>query len=136
MILNVIDRYSREVIAQHRVPKSIVSDRGTLFTSEEWSTFCHHLVIKRRFSTAFHPQTDGVTERQNQTLECYLRCYVNYHQDDWAGLLPAAQFAYNNSVHSATGKTPMQITRRYAPAIRKRIAEDPPMEQGENEDAR
>jgi transposase InsO family protein len=104
MILNVIDRYSREVIhipttsdiiasefaelfereviAQHRVPKSIMSDRGTLFTSEWWSTFCHHLVIKRRFSTAFHPQTDGVTERQNQTLECYLRYYVNYHQDD------------------------------------------------------
>jgi RNase H-like domain found in reverse transcriptase/Reverse transcriptase (RNA-dependent DNA polymerase)/Integrase zinc binding domain/Integrase core domain/Chromo (CHRromatin Organisation MOdifier) domain len=157
-ILNIVDRYSREaihiptvtditasefaaliereVIAHHGSPKSIVSDRGTLFTSEWWSTFCHHLIIKRRFSTAFHPQTDGVTERQNQTLECYLRCYVNYHQDDWAGLLPAAQFAYNNSIHSATGKTPMDMTRRYTPAIRKRVAGDPPMERGENEDAR
>jgi Integrase zinc binding domain/Integrase core domain/Chromo (CHRromatin Organisation MOdifier) domain len=157
-ILNIVDRYSREVvyipttmditasefaahierevIAQYGVPRSIVSDRGSLFTSEWWSTFCHHLVIKKRFSTAFHPQTDGVTERQNQTLEYYLRCYVNYYQDDWVRLLPSAQFAYNNSVHSATGKTPMELTRRYTPAIRRQIAGVPPIERGENEDAK
>jgi Reverse transcriptase (RNA-dependent DNA polymerase)/RNase H-like domain found in reverse transcriptase/Integrase zinc binding domain/Chromo (CHRromatin Organisation MOdifier) domain/Integrase core domain len=157
-ILNVVCRYSKEtvhipttvdisaselaellegvVFAQHGVPRSIVSDRGTLFTSEWWTTFCHHLVIKQRLSTAFHPQTDGVTERQNQTLECYLRCYVNYHQDNWASLLPAAQFAYNNSVHSATGKRPTEMTRKYVPTIRRRVAGDPPLERGENQDAR
>jgi transposase InsO family protein len=157
-ILNIIDRYSREaihiptttdisasefatlfereVIGRHGAPKSIISDRGSLFTSEWWSTFCHELAIKRKFSTAFHPQIDGVTERQNQTLECYLRCYVNYQQDDWVRLLPAAEFTYNSSVYSATGKTLMEMTRRYTPAIRRRPAEVPPLERGENEAAK
>jgi Chromo (CHRromatin Organisation MOdifier) domain len=122
----------REVIGRHGAPKSIMSDRGSLFTSEWWSTFCYELVIKRKFSTAFHPQIDGVTERQNQILECYLRCYVNYQQDDWARLLFVAEFAYNTSVYSATGKTLIKMTRRYTPAVCKKPAEVPPLERGEN----
>lgn len=59
------------------------SDRGSLFTSKFWSAMCFHLKIQRRLSSAFHPQTDGQTERQNQTLEQYLRGYANYQQDDW-----------------------------------------------------
>ncbi len=55
------------------VPSSIVSNRGSQFTSKFWSALCYHLKIKRRLSTAYHPQTDGQTERQNQTLEQYLR---------------------------------------------------------------
>ena len=57
-------------------------------------------------STAFHPQTDGQTERQNQTLEQYLRAYVNHHQDDWATLLPMAEFSYNNSFHASLKASP------------------------------
>ena len=53
---------------------------------------------------AFHPQTDGQTERQDQVLEHYLRVYCNHRQDDWPELLPMAAFAYNNSIHSSTGK--------------------------------
>lgn len=67
---------------------------------------CFHLKIKQRLSSAFHPLTDGQTERQNQTLEQYLQGYANYQQDDWAAWLAIAEFAYNNSVHSATGKSP------------------------------
>ena len=57
-------------------------------------------------STAFHPQTDGQTERVNQVIEAYLRPYINQEQDDWVNLLPMAKHAYNNSVTSATGMTP------------------------------
>ena len=66
------------------MPANIVSDRDTLFTSEYWSILCHNLAVNRRLSTAYHPQTDGQTERQNQTLKHYLRAYTNWHQDDWA----------------------------------------------------
>ncbi len=88
------------------VPQSVVSDRGPQFTSKVWAAFCHHLRIHRRLSTAYYPQTDGQTERQNQTLEQYLRAYVNYLQDDWVYWLPLAEFAYNNSVHATTSVTP------------------------------
>ena len=60
------------------------------------------LNIKLNFSTAYHPETDGQTERTNQTLEVYLRMYTSYQQDDWVDHLPVAEFAYNNAPHSAT----------------------------------
>lgn len=91
------------------LPDSIVSDRGSLFTSKFWSALCFHLKIKQRLSTAFHPQTDGQTERQNQTLKQYLQGYGNYQQDDWVEWLAIAEFAYNNSVHITTGKTPFYL---------------------------
>ncbi len=64
------------------------------------------LGVKQKMSTAFHPQTDGQTERTNKTLEQYLRIYVNERQDDWAELLPTAQIAYNNVKSDTTGETP------------------------------
>ena len=66
------------VVRHHGLPDSIVSDRGSVFTSKFWSSLCYFLEIKRRLSTAFHPQTDGQTERQNSTMEAYLRAFVNY----------------------------------------------------------
>ena len=57
-------------------------------------------------STAFHPQTDGQTERVNQVIEAYLRSFVNKEQTDWCELLPMAEHTYNNSVTTATGLTP------------------------------
>jgi transposase InsO family protein len=68
----------KEVFSKVGILRSIILDRGTLFTLIWWSTFCYHLTVKRRLSTAFHPQTDGQTERQNQTLKNYLRAYINY----------------------------------------------------------
>ena len=57
-------------------------------------------------SSAFHSQTDGQTERLNSVLEQYLRMYCDFQQDDWASLLPMAEFSYNNSKHLATTLTP------------------------------
>ncbi len=85
------------VVRHHGVPKSIVTDRGSLFTSKFWSSLCYFLGIKRKLSTAFHPQTDGQTKKQNSTMKAYLRVFVNWEQDDWARQLPMAEFAYNNA---------------------------------------
>ena len=64
------------------------------------------LGIKANRSSAFHPQTDGQTERMNSVLEQYLRMYCDYQQTDWASILPLAEFSYNNSKHSATTLSP------------------------------
>jgi len=139
-ILVVIDRYTKmalyiaarktitadelsqvfvnRVVRSFGVPKGIVSDRGSVFTSKFWSALCYILGVKRRLSTAFHPQTDGQTERQNQTLEHYLRCYCNYRQNDWVNQLALAEFTYNNSQHSTIGTSPFYALYGFNPEIR------------------
>ena len=67
------------------------------------------LDVQQSLSTAFHPQTDGETERVNQEVEQYLRVFCIYQQDNWADLLPFAEFAHNIHAHSATGRSPFQI---------------------------
>ncbi len=85
----------------HGIPEVFVSDRGTQFTSDVWDLLCKNLKIDVKLSTAYHPQTDGQTERANGVMEHYLRAFVNYMQDDWAKWTPGAEFAANN-VPSAT----------------------------------
>ena len=106
IILDVVVRY-------HDLPNSIVSDRGSLFTSKFWSSLCYFLGIKRRLSTAFHPQRDRQTERQNSTMEAYLRDFVNFEQNNWARLISMAEFAYNNAKNASTGYTPFELNCGY-----------------------
>ncbi len=68
---------------------------------------------QKKLSTAFHRQTDGQTERQNSTMEVYLRAFVNGEQDDWARLLPIAEFAYNNAKNASIGHTPFKLNWGY-----------------------
>ena len=75
VIINVIVRH-------HGLSDSIVSDRGLVFHSKFWSLLCFFLDIKRKLSPTFHPQTIGQTERQNRTMEVYLRAFVNNEQND------------------------------------------------------
>jgi transposase InsO family protein len=107
----------RHVFANHGTPDKITSDRDKLFTSKMWQSLADQLGIEHRLSTAYHPQTNGQTERVNQTLEQYLRHYVNFQQDDWTGLLPMAQFAYNNAMHSTTKETPFFANYGLNPTI-------------------
>lgn len=107
----ILDR----LISQHGLPNAIVSDRGSKFTSKLWRYLMSRLGIQLRLSTAFHPQTDGQTERVNQVLEQYLRIFTSYNQDDWSSLLPQASLAYNNSIHSATKFTPFYSNFGYHP---------------------
>ena len=75
--------FQRAVYRKHGLPEHIISDRGTQFNNQFWITLTSKLGIQNKMSTAYHPQTDGQTERLNQTLEQYLRYYVNYEQNDW-----------------------------------------------------
>jgi hypothetical protein len=84
---------------------------------------CEYLATRRLFSTAFHPQTDGQTERMNQTLEVYLRCYVNYEQSDWATLLASAEYAMNAAPSATTGKTPFSLVLIFEPDVHLNIEE-------------
>ena len=105
------------VVRHHELPDSIVTDQGTLFTSKFWSLLCYFFSIKRRLSTAFHPVTDGQTERQDSIIEMYLQAFVNFEQNDWARLLPMAKFAYNNAKNSSTGHTPFELNCGYHPRV-------------------
>ncbi|KAJ1039979.1 hypothetical protein NDA10_002020 [Ustilago hordei] len=87
-------------------PDHMVSDRGRQFISGAWKAFAEQMGVKHSLSTAYHPQTDGQTERVNQVIEQYLRMYCNYEQDDWANLLDTAAFVYNNMVHNSIGVSP------------------------------
>ena len=93
----------------HGLPKQIISDCGTQFVSQFTRELNRLLGIQTTPSTAFHPQTDGQTERINQEIEQYLRVFINHRQDDWAEWLPLAEFAYNNRIHSSTRKTPFEV---------------------------
>jgi hypothetical protein len=98
--------FAREIWRFHGIPTDIISDHDSHFTSTEWKQFLGILGVQPRMSTSFHPQTDGQPERINQTIEAYLRSFINYEMDNWVGLLPMAEFAYNNSVTQATGISP------------------------------
>ena len=90
----------------HGLPSDIISDRGSIFTSTFWNELMKLLNVKLNLSTPYHPQTDGQTERVNQSLEIYLRLYCDYFQDNWSKLLTLAEFSYNNISHSATKYSP------------------------------
>ncbi|KAJ1040702.1 hypothetical protein NDA10_002716 [Ustilago hordei] len=87
-------------------PDHMVSDRGRQFISGAWKAFAEQMGVRHSLSTAYHPQTDGQTERVNQVIEQYLRMYCNYEQNDWANLLDTAAFVYNNTVHNSIGVSP------------------------------
>ena len=107
--------YMERIVCLHGVPKRIVSDRGTQFTSHFWQKLHESMDTKLHFSSAYHPQTDGQTERLNQILEQYLRCYVNDNQDNWVALLPVAQIAYNQSPTTTTGTSPFYANFGFEP---------------------
>ena len=108
--------FAREVWRLHGLPTDIVSDRDTRFTSATWQVLLAELGVKPRMSTAFHPQTDGQTERVNQTIEAFLRPFISHDQDDWVDLLPLPEFAYNNSTTTATGMSPFFANYGWHPA--------------------
>jgi Chromo (CHRromatin Organisation MOdifier) domain/Integrase core domain len=101
--------FFNNIFRHHGLPKIIVSDRDAKFTSHFWRSLFEQLGTKLAMSTAFHPQTDGQTERMNRTLEEMLRAYTTYKQDQWDEYLPAAEFAYNNSKSPSTGHTPFEL---------------------------
>ena len=105
------------VFSKHGVPSHVTSDRGSEFVSHFFRSLGKALDMNLHFTSGYHPEGDGQTERMNQTLEQYLRIYCNYQQDNWAPLLPLAEFAYNNAPNATTGITPFFANKGYHPNI-------------------
>jgi hypothetical protein len=97
------------IVTQHGMPRIIISDRDSKFTSIFWKTLFHRFGTKLSMSTPFHPQTDGQSERMVRTTKEMLRHYVNYRQDNWLKQLPALEFAYDSSGHPSTGMSPFEL---------------------------
>ena len=97
--------YRDEIWKLYGVPRKILSDREPQFASKFMEEFTKVLGTKRQLSIAYHPQTDGQTERINQEIRTFLWYYVNYQQDNWTNWLSTAEFQYNNKKHVATGRT-------------------------------
>jgi hypothetical protein len=100
--------YMSRIVCLHGVPKRIVSDRGIQFTSRFWKRLHESMDTKLNFSSAYHPQTDGQTERTNQVLEDMLRACALKHDRSWDKSLPYAEFSYNNSYQSSLKMAPFE----------------------------
>jgi hypothetical protein len=116
--------YCRDVWRLHGLPADIVSDRGAQFISKFTRRLLELLDIEGNRSTSHHPQSDGQTERVNQTLEQYLRVYCDYQQDDWCDLLPVAEFVYNNMQNASTLVSPFLANYSYHPHSTIPLVED------------
>ena len=90
------------VVRHHGLHNLIVINKGTFFTSKFQSSVCYFLKIKHWEFTAFHPQINSQTKRQNNTIEAYLKAFVNFKQNGWARLLLMANFGYNNVKNTST----------------------------------
>ena len=109
--------FFNEIVRHHGVPSSIISDRDPRFTSSFWQQLWKQLGTKLAMSTAYHPQTDGQTERANRTIEEMLRSYVSSKQNDWDECLVAVEIAYNNSKQSSTGFSPFYLNYGQHPSL-------------------
>ena len=108
--LDLASMFMWQVFRLHGMPKEIISDRDPRLMSDLWQSICSMLNVKHRKSTAFHPQTDGQTERVNRVLEEVLRHFVNPNQNNWDDLLPTAEFAINSAYHESIKTTPFYLT--------------------------
>jgi RNase H-like domain found in reverse transcriptase/Reverse transcriptase (RNA-dependent DNA polymerase)/Integrase zinc binding domain/Integrase core domain/Retroviral aspartyl protease len=136
-VLNVVDRFTKwaivipcdkemkghdfcdalwtHVFAWIGLPASITGDRDTRITASETRKLFRYIGVKLKLSVAYRPQTDGQTERFNRIFLQMLRGYVNQYHTDWPKHIPALVYAYNNTVHSATGFTPHRFLFGWCP---------------------
>jgi hypothetical protein len=100
--------YMSRIVCLHEVPKKIVSNRGSQFTSKFWEKLHESKDTKLNFSSAYHPQTDGQTDRTNQILEDMLRACALKYGKGWDKSLPYAEFSYNNSYQASIKMAPFE----------------------------
>ena len=109
--------FINNIFRLHGMPKSIVSDRDSRFMSGFWKAVFKVLETKLLYSSAYHPQTDGQTERTNRTLEQMLRMYVQRNPDEWDCYLAPLEFAYNNATQASTGQSPFYLMHGEHPNV-------------------
>lgn len=104
-------------ISMFGIPKTILTDQGTNFTSELFKKTCEHLKIKQLWSSPYHPQTQGALERSHSTLKEYLKSFVDEDQSNWSRYIYTAILAYNTNTHSTTNYTPYELIFGHKPFI-------------------
>ena len=114
---NTAKLYTTYVLPHYGLPTHIISDRDPHFTSMFSRELCRTLGITQNISTAYHPQTDGQSERTNQQLEQYLHIFINYHQQNWASLLPLTQYTLNVWPNATTKKAPFELIMGHIPRV-------------------
>ena len=118
MIAEGLAKLFRDYVQKlYGLPESVISDKGLQFAAGLTRELNKMLGIETKLSMAYHPQTDGQTERTNQELEQYLRMYVNHRQNNWSEWLAMAEFAFNNKVHTVTKTSPFQVNYGRKPRI-------------------
>ena len=106
------------VVKLHGVPTALYSDRGTQFTSQFWKTLWGLTGTQLKFSTAYHPQTQGIVERMNAVVGQMLRCIIHEHRgSSWDSLLPSVELAINSLPNSSTGYSPFYLNFGYHPTV-------------------
>jgi hypothetical protein len=105
---NIVEIYMREIAKLHGMPKAIVSDRDPKFTSNFWKGLFKGIGTSLNFSTTYHPETDGQTERVNQVIEDMLRMYVMDKPSKWEDYLHLVEFAYNNGYQAYLKMSPFE----------------------------
>jgi len=106
-----------DIVRLHGVPQEVVSDCDVRFTADYWREVARILQTKLLMSTAFHPETDGLSENSNKTVVRYLRGFTTHDQANWDDYLPLAEYGYNSSVHRSTKMTPFELDLGYEPPL-------------------
>ena len=110
----VAELFLRQIFPQFRLPSKIISDRDPRFVSKFMKELCRLMGITQNISTAYHPRTDGQSERSNQWLEQYLWFWVDHQQTNWHHYLPLAEFAHNSWKNESTGQSPFEVLMGYS----------------------
>jgi transposase InsO family protein len=111
----VVRLFLDNIFKLHSMPLSIISDRDRIFTSAFWRELFHLTGTKLHLSSSYHPQTDGQTERVNQSLETFLCCFAQACPQRWAQWLSLVEYWYNTNWHSALNKSPFEILYNHPP---------------------
>lgn len=111
----VAKAFMQHVYRLHGLPSVIISDKDRIFTSQFWKELFRLADVSLQMSSSYHPQSDGQTERLNQTMETFLRCFINACPTKWSSWLALAEFWYNTTLHSATGFSPFEALYGYPP---------------------
>lgn len=114
-VLRWLIPFFQNIYKLHGLPRATISDRDKIFTSHFWKELFKLAGVSLLMSNAYHPQTDGQTERVNQCLETYLRCFVHACPSKWSTWLASAEFGYNTSPHSSIGRSPFEAIYGYPP---------------------
>ncbi|MCO5558341.1 hypothetical protein L7F22_011922 [Adiantum nelumboides] len=106
--VDIAQVFVKEIVRLHGIPTRIISDRDAKFTSKFWQAMFQSLGTQLNLSTAYHPETDGQTERVNQVIEDMLQAYCNQQPQKWIKFLHLVEFAYNSSHHRSLGMSPFK----------------------------